>query len=46
VPGLRATGQEVPKEFASFLAWADARLARLAQEHGFEDQTLLGGPPR
>ena len=22
VPGLRATGQEVPKEFASFLAWA------------------------
>jgi hypothetical protein len=41
-PGLQATGQEVPKEFASFLAWADARLARLAQEHGFEDQTLLG----
>jgi Ion channel len=42
VPGLRATGQEVPKEFASFLAWADARLARLAREHGFEDQALLG----
>lgn len=46
MPGLRATGQEVPKEFASFLAWADARLARLAQEHGFEDQALLGGPFR
>jgi hypothetical protein len=42
VPGLRATGQEVPKEFASFLAWADTRLARLAREHGFEDQALLG----
>jgi voltage-gated potassium channel Kch len=42
MPGLQATGQEVPKEFASFLAWADARLARLAQEHGFEDQALLG----
>src|SRR5918995_5535188 len=45
-PGLRATGQEVPKEFASFLAWADARLARLAQEHGFEDQALLGASCR
>ncbi|HZA82995.1 MAG TPA: potassium channel family protein [Actinomycetes bacterium] len=46
IPGLGATGQEVPKEFASFLAWADARLARLAHEHGFEDQALLDAPSR
>ncbi len=42
MPGLEATSQEVPDEFAAFVAWADARLARLAQEHGFEEQTLLG----
>jgi hypothetical protein len=35
-PGLRATDQEVPKEFASFLGWDDVRLARLARLHGFE----------
>ncbi|HZA80495.1 MAG TPA: potassium channel family protein [Actinomycetes bacterium] len=42
VPGLGATDREVPKEFAAFLGWADARLARLAREHGFEGETLAG----
>jgi hypothetical protein len=45
-PGPGATGQKVPKESASFLAWAYAQLAGLVQEHGSEDQALLGAPSR
>jgi hypothetical protein len=43
VPGLQATGQETPEEFTGFLAWAEARLGRLAVEHGFAEETVLVG---
>jgi hypothetical protein len=43
VPGLQATGQNVPKEFGRFLAWAEARLGRLAVEHGFGEEAVLVG---
>jgi hypothetical protein len=46
VPGLQATGQETPEEFTGFLAWAEARLGRLAVEHGFGAEAVLVGSER
>jgi hypothetical protein len=46
VPELQATGQDVPEEFRYFLAWAEARLERLAVEHGFGAEAILVGSDR
>jgi hypothetical protein len=44
-PGLEATGAEVPADFAAMLAWADARLDRLARAHRTVERPLLTGEP-